>query len=226
MIPSSWISPLVAALMLGGVAFYNSTLPGPESAEAFHEGAEARIKAIPASFGDWTSRDEPVEKAAIRLLKPNVILSRRYTDSNGRSVGFMFVQCRTARDMAGHYPPNCYPNSGWSIVRTRPIDWPGANGVAYPATEYLFERTFSGEVSQKFVVNTIILPDGRITPDFTALNKQAGNPLARPFGAAQLQLLFFGDTFSPAEREETVREFAAQMEDAIEYLRYAEELKP
>lgn len=223
---SLWVSPLLALVLVAGVGAYRATLPGPESAEAFHARAAELVKNIPAKFGSWSGKDQVVQTEAIRLLRPNAIVSRYYVnEEDGRGVGFMFVQCKTVRDMAGHYPPNCYPNTGWSEVSHREIAWPmGEDREPAVAYEYLFESGFTHQVSQKYVINTIILPDGFVTPDYRRLNRQTSNYLARPFGAAQVQLVFSGEGYSPEERVTVAHEFAHQLREVVDFLSDAEEL--
>ena len=57
---------------------------------------------------------------AVKLLKPNVKLGRHYESlkDSRKQADLMIVQCKSPNDMSGHYPPNCYPQSGLPLVDT------------------------------------------------------------------------------------------------------------
>src|ERR1700691_3902298 len=70
---------------------------------------------IDTNNGSWTRKDTERRTPAIQLLRPNAILSREYrNDRRKQVVEFLIVDCSDARDLQGHYPPNCYPAQGES----------------------------------------------------------------------------------------------------------------
>ena len=73
---------------------------------------------------------DEVPPEAQELLRPNAIFSRRFQRPGEIGVHVLVVHCSDARDMIGHYPPICYPSSGWvsTITGNRPTSssatWP------------------------------------------------------------------------------------------------------
>ena len=65
--------------LLGGVVAGNWECVTPEAAD-LHSRARAGVESIPYLIGDWTATDQQVPPAAVNLLRPNVILSRRYVE--------------------------------------------------------------------------------------------------------------------------------------------------
>ena len=105
---------LLTVVLLAGFGAYKRTYPQPADAEPYLERVRQAVGDVPASFDEWHSRPIEIPADALDMLKPNAVLSRRYTHRDtGRSVNLLIVHCRTARDLVGHYPPVCYPSIGW-----------------------------------------------------------------------------------------------------------------
>ena len=73
-------APLVTAALLGGMAMENSTHIKPQNVEAFHDEAKAALDEVPYVIGSWVGKDEAVPIEAVKLLRPNRIISRTYVD--------------------------------------------------------------------------------------------------------------------------------------------------
>jgi len=106
---------LTVALLLGLTAETLSR-PGPKDATPFH----TRVREFKTHFNNpegWTAKvpDNELPPGAVALLKPNLDICRTYLNPRFE---FLLVQCLDARDMGGHFPPNCYPASG--CVRVGP----------------------------------------------------------------------------------------------------------
>src|ERR1700722_12212163 len=106
------------ALMLGMIA-ENATHITPANAGPYHAAARLAVESIPTKIGSWSRKDEKIPREAIKLLRPNVICCWKYSDNDvshprwyDRWASLLVDQCRDARDMNGHWPPNCYVNSG------------------------------------------------------------------------------------------------------------------
>jgi hypothetical protein len=180
----------IACLLLGGVAIdWRLYHPEVAGAEQYHRRVREAIEAMPVASGDWVSEESPVPPSAQAMLRPNVILSRRYTNlSNGEHASFLLVQCLDARDLYGHYPPNCYKANGY--VQT------GAERRAYSYGNSRIEGTMYTFSSDKLaargtikVFDFMILPDDRTAPDMDGVNSIARDRRIRHFGAAQLQVV-------------------------------------
>jgi hypothetical protein len=166
------------------------------------------VKGAPYSIGHWVGRDIPVPEAAIKLLKPNVTLSRRFSNlMTNERVDLMLVHCGDARDMLGHFPPVCYPNFGWvpaheADLQKQPdsdqkADRHGGrpitlrfDGQVLPASMYEFWRIqdWSSETRIR-IFNFFILPDGRVTRTIDDVSRGTSLLGASIYGIAQVQLI-------------------------------------
>src|SRR5215204_3249848 len=124
------ISPLLSAAVLAGIVAENRRYLKPADFEPYHVRAKSAIESLPNKAGDWVGGDnDDVPREAQILLKPNKILSRRYTDTSvaslnrPRSVNLLIVQCKLASDMVGHFPPICYPSHGMETILNEDRDW-------------------------------------------------------------------------------------------------------
>jgi EpsI family protein len=151
---------------------------------------------FPYSFGDWSGRDEPVPTAALTMLKPNVILSRRYSNSRtGQTVNVLFVHCSNANDLLGHYPPVCYNGQGWTLTNTEPRDW--QSGVQpVQGMEYRFTRQVHQQTQSILIADYFALPTGATVRSMEALQGFAKDRFNRSLGAAQVQFIVDGETSS------------------------------
>src|SRR3954471_15474896 len=151
------ISPLLSAALLGGIVAEHRHYLKPEDFEPYHVAAKAAIESLPKGIPPFAGLDtDDVPKVAQVLLKPNKILSRRYTDasvaslSHPRSANLLIVQCKQSGDMVGHFPPICYPSHGWENMCTDkklkgwPRDWIVAD-QRIRGMEYQFCQTENGQ---------------------------------------------------------------------------------
>lgn len=167
-----------------------SRRPGPADAAPFHAAAAAAIKAIPRTFGDWEGTDIEVPASAQALLKPNALLSRNCVDRrSGEQVGLLLVQCRDTRDMAGHFPPICYPGQGWVISPDQRVVGIQVEGRTIRAARYQFHRRTFDQERTLVVYDFFAVPGLGILIDMDAIRKTASDYTARPFGAAQVQVV-------------------------------------
>ena len=164
------------------------------------------------TIGDWVGKDVPVDQSAVKLLRPNVIISRQYHNTvTGSTVGFLFVDCSDARDTIGHYPPICYPSQGFSPELTETHDWHLPHMTIH-GTEYNFVRSVFDSDGKLWVDDFFVLPGAGTVPDRTPVIAAAADLQRRFYGVAQVQLVFnvqgtgeerdqtFTELFSPLER--------------------------
>jgi Protein of unknown function (DUF3485) len=195
------VSAAVAfALMLGMIGMSVTHLT-PLDAAGYHEGVRRAVDQVPYLVGDWIGQDVPVPTRSEELLKPNAILSRRYTHAlTGQEVGVLFVHCFDARDLQGHYPPVCYPSQGWEMTdyQTLTLDADdaaiaGEIGVAETQLAWMrFRRRRGAEVQEFEVLNLMILPVGGTSSDMAGVDRMAGSHRVRHLGAAEIQLIWSG----------------------------------
>jgi hypothetical protein len=186
-----YLAPLLSFVLLAGLAaeWTSYHLPS-EDTTPYHRAVAAAAEDIPYKVGDWVSTDTELPRSAVALLKPNVLLGRRFKNLvTGQRVQVLFIQCAEARDLAGHHPQRCYPSSGWSIDNRKPRDWQ-VGDLTIKGTEYLFSTERLAGQSQIVVYHFVVRPDGGIERDTTGLQEAAVDPRKRPWGGAQVQFVF------------------------------------
>jgi len=195
------LAPALAGLLLLAMGASNFGFPDAADAEPYHEAVLSLVDEAPKTFGPWDSRPVDLPASAIQLLKPNATLSRKFHDKKGRRrAELLIVQCKDARDLGGHWPPNCYKTSGFTQTAQQSRDW-SVDGVALPGIEYTFEKATShGEIKQ-VVANFLILPGVGYVPDMDSVRTAGADYTRRHFGAAQVQVITPA-SYTPQQREQ------------------------
>lgn len=185
--------------------------------EYFDRVAEA-IERVPYRIGRWIGKDVEAQPAAVRLLRPNKLMQRRYTDPfTGEEISLLIVHCGDVRDMAGHYPPVCYPAHGWRELKGQPdLEIVSLLGQSAHARVYRFEQVREGVTRQMIVFNFFVLPGdgGPVTPDMDDLERATQRRASATLGSAQVQILVT-ERMSEAERREVVAEFVRAIEPSL-----------
>ena len=179
-------------LIVGPMVFPNHVRPDP-AAMARQEAVAAAVEAAPYQIGRWLGTDIPVPRAAVELLRPNAILSRRFRRAEGGySVSLLVVHCMDVRDMGGHYPPVCYPSAGW-LSTEDPASGEATlevGGRRLPVEMYAFRRIEGGiRESRIRVYNFFVLPDGGVTADIAKLRGRSERLALSAEGVAQIQII-------------------------------------
>jgi hypothetical protein len=190
------VAPVLSLSLLGGIALQNRRYVKPTDTEAYHARAKAALDAVPYRVGDWVGQDQEIPTAAIKLLRPNAIISRRYLDTSpagysaSRAADLLIVQTRESRDMQGHYPLNCYVSSGMTVMSQVRRTWQ-IGELSVPGTMYEFTQRLPNRVSHTFVYNFLLVPGPiGLVPDIAGVNKAAEDYQQRYYGAAQFQVVF------------------------------------
>lgn len=216
-----YIPVFVTLVLLAGLATDTLSRPRPKDADRFHANVYQQVMSIPIEIGPWRGTDLPEQPAAVALLRPNVILHRRYVSSEqaGRPVDFLLVHCRDARDMTGHYPPVCYPAHGFTTLEglnANPIEWRvGARSIQ--GMEYGYTRMEDGRVSSCVVSNLLVLPNGHFAQGMVEVKEAAADYLRQFYGAAQIQIVLDA-TVPDAERRAIVTEFLVAIAPVLDAL--------
>ena len=224
------LAPVVSVGLLATMAAQDARRLRPEHAEEYHARVKAAIEAVPEHIGTLVSARRDVPQAAMKLLRPNVILSRSYTDvlDPQARADLLIVHCRDPRDMLGHFPPVCYRGNGNDMVEQTPRKWvvkargAGAAGREIQGMEYVFEQqvrdpgTLSNVKLTTVVYNFLVVPDRSDTLlDMDALQRAAKDYQRRAFGAAQFQLVFFGPGRPPLGQKQRDELFAKLVGSAL-----------
>lgn len=208
--------PISLALAIVGLMWLEgSRRPTASDAEPFHAAAAKVVGEIPLKFGSWEGTEIPVPPAAQTLLKPNAMMSRSYVDRETREqVGVMLVQCRDPRDMAGHYPPVCYPGHGWTAIGSPSIVELRVGSTSLRAARYEFERQTFDQARLLIIYNFFALPGKGLLTEMSDIRNAAADYASRPFGAAQIQVAL-NRRRPPDEESALVGQLLAPVEPAI-----------
>lgn len=221
---SRFLSPALALLLAGGLYAQMRSYRVADSDETsrFHAAVREAVEQIPIQVGEFDSIERQVPPAAGKLLRPNAIFCRRYIEPTGRWATVILIHCQDARDMSGHYPPNCYRGSGWTqagppVIRNYPL-W----GTQVPIAEYEFSRTELNRVVRWVIYDFFVLPAAGIVTSMEQVQDASGDYRTRPFGAAQIQVIF--DASMPeAERRELLTTFLEPLRPVAERLQLKKE---
>jgi hypothetical protein len=194
----------------------------PPVAAAYHERLRQFAMQIPSHIDDWMGTDTEVPPAAVEMLHPNVIVSRRYLNiATGESVQFLLVQVQDARDILGHYPPVCYRGRGWTQQSAEPLST-SLGGLDVKGTRYTFTSTRDGQDSAIVVDNFLILPNGKTCPDMDAVDAAAQDNRMKFFGAAQVQVVY-DQAVPPKRRDEVFRTFVGLSRGVVDKMQLGAE---
>jgi hypothetical protein len=202
---------IVLSALMTDQAFFKKP---PAEAEAYHTAVRSAVTNIASTWGSWLGVEVPVPQAAVKMLHPNIIISRRYQNiATEQKASILLVHVKDARDLIGHYPPICYPGQGWKMQSATEADWPLSNGKAQ-GTEYVFSRDEIAAGSRIIVDNFFVLRGGIICRNMDDVELAAQDRSRKFFGAAQVQLIHEGNT-SPHSRQKCVEELLRVMEPAL-----------
>lgn len=187
------LAPAIAAVLLVIFLFGLRASSGPSGAEldAYFAEVKAEVEQVPWLIGSYVGRENEVAPSAEELLKPNAILQRTYIDTNtNTSFSLVLIHSGVARDMQGHFPPNCYPAHGWDggAVGDVAIDLAGADRTArvYNYTRTLEVRDESVNILNLFATPNQETPFGR---DMGVIDRASRSRFGNQMGAAQVQVL-------------------------------------
>jgi EpsI family protein len=205
------LGPAVSAVILVVVVLYRGFTPVEATGiDDYFTDVRETIERIPYRIGPWIGRDGTPSESAQRLLKPNKIMQRDYTDpATGAQVSLLVVHCGDTRDMEGHWPPNCYPRAGWDQTGRSEDASVQVDGVRYPAKRYAFEKgTSVASRARLEILNFFVLPGeaSAIVANMDDVNRASQRRTTAGLGAAQVQILI-PSGLSDEAKDAVVEEF-------------------
>lgn len=191
-------APVIALFLMVFLPSLNvDELLNQKDALARNEEVAIIFRDAPYRIGDWVGEDIPVPTAAIEILRPNAILSRKFGRlDGGEPADLIIVHCSDARDMQGHYPPNCYPANGWNELDTNDRqDYElSIDGKDIQIRVYHFKMIDGwGSERNTRVINFFILPNGEFTCEISAIGSIVSRLSLSVQGVAQVQIVTSGD---------------------------------
>lgn len=186
------IIPLCFLILLG-IGLLRSNPANTQRIDMYHSEVQRVIDSIPAEVNGWVGQEVPLPQSATSLLRPNAIMARQYVHSESGLQGtLLIVQCRDARDMAGHFPPQCYPANGWLVVDESADPLVKVSG--HELRRYAFHRVAGRAERDIFVYNLFALPTDELTVSMTDVRRLSADYENRQLGAAQIQIVIDGMT--------------------------------
>lgn len=214
---NSMLAPAMAGLLIAGAFVQGLMQPSPADAEGYHRAIASAMADTPMDAGPWEGQDVEIPDGALQLLRPNVARSRVYTrEADNARAQFLLIQCKDARDLAGHYPPNCYPQVyGYILTQDVATDW-SIDGLTVHGRTYTFRASDQPQADTIHVQQFFILPNGTTTDAVQAIYRLAGDYTQRHRGAAQVQVVYpANDVYRDAERNEIFEQIVGSYADVI-----------
>ena len=166
----------------------------------YHQDIAMQINEFPYQMGRWVGRDVVIPTSAQEILKPNGLISRRFSQYGGNgNLTFALIHCIDLRDMHGHHPPRCYPASGWSFKETGVTEKETIEvvigGVPADMTVHRFMQGGPMEPgSELTVVSVFLTPMVGVVNDMAMLQEIGSMGRgASGLGVGQIQLVFSGN---------------------------------
>ena len=172
---------------------------------------------MPYRIGRFIGVDAEVPPGAVELLQPNRILQRRFKDPvTGEQFSLVIVHCKIAKDMAGHFPPNCYPRAGWEATEEADTVSLEAADTIVNASLYHFSLDNGLLPTRIDILNFFVVPSGpqRYGSDMRLIDLASRSAAGSRLGAAQVQII------TPRGMDEATREsiWAQTMDVALPVL--------
>lgn len=219
---TSWMAPGLAAAMLAALLVLHVFERGTSgNIDQYLARVAEEVDAVPARIGPFLGRETEVAPGAVKLLRPNRILQRRYTNIDSPQqewFSLLIVHCGVATDMNNHFPPVCYPNSGWKLEGEAEDVVVQVNGMDIPARRYRFQRPDELFAEPMDILSFFVLPSGQVRfgGDMGLVDMSSRYPWTDKLGAGQFQIL------TPAGMSEEMRgEIWDQVLGAIAPVLYA-----
>jgi hypothetical protein len=213
----NWIAPVLTLGVLGVGAAQPMLHGRPGDVDAYLERVQGAAK-MPMEIGEWVGKDHELPQAAVKMLKPNAAISRSYTNKKtGEVVEFLMVDCSDGRDLAGHYPPNCYPGAGWTKVGEQAKTWK-VGEMEIPGVEYEFVMHGAVQQGHLFAADFFVMPDGNFLPDMARFNRASADYRKHYYGAAQVEVTCGGETL-PQDRDARFAMLVGACEPMLDVIR-------
>ncbi len=185
-----------------------------ERVDTYHDAIARLILEIPLDVDGWIGQEVPLPQSATNLLRPNAWVARQYVNTDlGAKATLLIVQCRDARDMAGHFPPICYPANGWLTPDDATTPLVQVSGHAM--RRYAFHRVAARVERDITVYNIFALPTGEMTASMEDVRRLSADYEYRLLGAAQIQIVIDG-TMDPEDHAWILDEMYAIVAPAVE----------
>ncbi|MFN3166280.1 MAG: exosortase/archaeosortase family protein [Phycisphaeraceae bacterium] len=196
------LAPAGCVLLLSGATAHSLSLPGAADAEPYHRAVVRAAEATPIAVEGLETLPLEIPRGSLELLRANTSRAVQYTDPRtGVTAQFLLIHSRDARDLAGHYPPRCYPNvNGYVEIDRATRTWQ-TEAATLRGTEYIFAESERNGAPRWVVMHLFVLPNGETTGKLRVMQTAASDYLRRHQGAAQVQLLIRESSATQRQRD-------------------------
>ncbi|MGQ9697369.1 MAG: exosortase C-terminal domain/associated protein EpsI [Armatimonadota bacterium] len=104
---------LLICLLIGAAAVVQSHSGSDHRASS----RRVELSGVPTSFMGWSSRELNLGPDSMKLLEPDAVLWRLYTDPTGLPLEFLVVFGHQKKTF--HSPGFCLPGGGWEVTAKR-----------------------------------------------------------------------------------------------------------
>jgi hypothetical protein len=104
--------------------------------------AAAKLDAVPAAFGAWTSTDVPMPEKVLKVAEAAGHVSRSYTKGKNGGTIRVLLLCGPTGPIGAHEPKDCYAGNGYEMIGTqqkKAVGLPGGAAATYWTVP--FEKT-------------------------------------------------------------------------------------
>ena len=206
----------IGFLVASGTVQMNRSVAS-DAITSYHRDIAMQITGFPYQMGGWVGRDVVIPTSAQEILKPNGLVSRKFSQYGGDGkLTFALIHCIDLRDMHGHHPPRCYPASGWSfkqddVTENETIEVVIGNVPAEMTVHRFMQGGPMEPGSELTVVSVFITPVVGVVNDMAMLQEIGSQGRgASGLGVCQIQLVFSGN-MARDELDVQVNDFISNM---------------
>lgn len=188
-------APALSIILMLGASFLMANPVANDPHIVAHRAKIAqKMETFPFQLSQWVGEEVPIPTSAVEILRPNSLVSRQYSRlGTTESVVLALIHCNDLRDMMGHYPPVCYPATGWTLDEESIEEVSVLLGDSEaPMRLYRFRRFDDiGLEREQVVLSTFLLPEDLLLTDMEDLRGRStrGRSMSAT-GVAQLQIVF------------------------------------
>ena len=114
------------------------------------------LRELPLVVGEWTGKDQDLDKLSLDLLKPDDYVLRTYRDPVGWPLDFLVVYGHLKQSF--HSPGFCLPGGGWQIMQKseEPVT---TGGLPIEMNRFLIQRVIDGQGIKQVVLYCFVQGD-------------------------------------------------------------------
>jgi len=175
--------------------------------QEFVEEDNINIHAFPKEFGEWTSREIPIDEQEYDILETRNTFSREYIHANGDRL-FLFIVYSQSNRKVFHPPEICYTGGGATIVNNARVRFKLGPRRTLPANQFVIEMEDSQQAMYYF-----FKVGGSYTANYwyQQILVSLKTFLGQHQGSAMIRMTVPYNSHKPAESTRIVQEFILEI---------------